>query len=158
MSYFRDLLVEYYLLNNSEIKVTGGCFMHVVSMNPTLHKARQTMEILRGWRLGVEQVCFVLGLPETRLRKLNRLGQDQPLPDDPDIQRRASYVRRIAEALHTSYPTNPTIGARWLRQKHRRLGQEPLRLILEQGEDGLEQVLAELDCTFCWELNSPELN
>lgn len=128
--------------------------MSAVAMNQAIHKTRETMEVLRVWRLGVEQVCFVLGLPETRSRKLNRLGQYEAFPDDPDIQRRAAYVRRIAEALHTSYPTNPTMGGRWLRQTHRRLGRAPLSLILEQGEDGLEQVLAELDCTFCWELNS----
>ncbi len=128
--------------------------MNAVPMNQAIHKTQETMEVLRVWRLGVEQVCFILGLPETRLRKLNRLGQSEALPDDPDIQRRASYVRRIAQALHTSYPTNPTMGGRWLRQKHRRLGQAPLALILEEGEGGLVQVLAELDCTFCWELNS----
>ena len=128
--------------------------MNAVSMEQALYRTRETMEVLRRWRLGTEQVCFVLGLPETRLRKLNRLGQSDALPDDPDVLRRASYVRRIAEALHTSYPTNPTMGARWLRQKHRRLGREPLALILEKGEPGLVRVLAELDCTVCWELNS----
>lgn len=132
--------------------------MNAVPMNQAMNRTRQTMDILRVWRLGVEQVCFVLGLPETRLRKLNRLGQNDTLPEDPAVQRRAAYVRRIDDALHTSYPTNPTMGGRWLRQKHRRLGQAPLTLILEQGEEGLEQVLAELDCTFCWELNSTRPN
>jgi hypothetical protein len=132
--------------------------MNAVAMNQAIDKTQETMEVLRVWRLGVEQVCFILGLPETRLRKLNRLGQSEALPDDPDVQRRADYVRRIAQALHTSYPTNPTMGSRWLRQKHRRLGQAPLALILEQGEGGLVQVLAELDCTFCWELNSTPPN
>lgn len=128
--------------------------MSAVSMNQAIYKTQETMEVLRVWRLGSEQVCFILGLPETRLRKLNRLGQSEAFPDDPEIQRRADYVRRIAQALHTSYPTNPTMGGRWLRQTHRRLGRAPLSLILEQGEGGLEQVLAELDCTFCWEQNS----
>ena len=62
-------------------------------------------------------------------------------------------MQRIADALRTTYPRNPRMSGRWVRQGHRRFGRRsPLSMILRDGESGLIAVLSELDCTFSWDL------
>lgn len=115
---------------------------------------KATMSVLDSWKLGSEEMCRILGLPDqVRARGFQKFRSHQPFPDEPAVVRRADYVLRIAGALRTSYPTNPHMGQRWLRQKHRRLGATPLTVLLQGGEDGLVTVLAELDCTFGWDLS-----
>ena len=115
---------------------------------------KATMHILDSWNLGTDEMRQVMGLPDkVRARSFQKFRSHEPFPDEPGIERRADYVLRIAGALRTTYPTNPQMGGRWLRQKHRRLGGTPLSVLLEQGEDGLVAVLAELDCTFSWDLS-----
>ena len=113
---------------------------------------RATMSILDSWRLGVDEMRTLMGLPENvRARSFQKFRSHEPFPDDPEVQRRADYVMRIAGALHTSFPTNSSMGWRWLRQRHRRFGRTPLAVLMEDGEAGLVAVLAELDCTFSWD-------
>jgi hypothetical protein len=115
---------------------------------------RATMTILDSWKLEAEEMSSVLGFESpVRARGFQKYRSHVPFPEDPSIDRRADYVLRIAGALRTAYPINPNMGWRWLRQKHRRLGCTPLSLMLEEGEAGLVRVLAELDCTFCWDLS-----
>ena len=116
---------------------------------------RAVMGLLDSWQLDTQEIQGVLCLPEkTRARALNkyREGTDV-LPDDPVVLRRAQYLLRIADALRTTYPMNPRMGGRWVRQGHRRFGRRsPLSIILRDGESGLIAVLSELDCTFSWDL------
>ena len=113
---------------------------------------RATMSILDSWKLETDEMRTVLGLPEEfRARSFQKFRSHDVFPDEPGVARRADYVLRIAGALRTSYPANPLIGERWLRRKHRRFGRTPLSLLLEDGEQGLIVVLAELDVTFSWD-------
>ncbi|MCB1867956.1 MAG: DUF2384 domain-containing protein [Gammaproteobacteria bacterium] len=115
---------------------------------------RATMHILDSWKLGSEEMRTILGLPENiRARSFQKFRSHDVFPDDPEVARRADYVIRIAGALRTSYPTNPNMGGRWLRLKHRRFGRTPLSVLMNEGEQGLVMVLAELDCTFGWDLS-----
>jgi hypothetical protein len=124
------------------------------AMDSRMVMTKATMYILDSWKLRSEEITQVLGLPEkVRARALQRFRSHEPFPDEPGIQRRADYILRIAGALRTTYPTNPAMGSRWLRQRHRRLGRTPLSLLTEGDESGLVAVLAELDCTFCWDLS-----
>ena len=116
---------------------------------------RATMAILDGWKLRPEDMRELLGLPESlRARNFQRFRDQQPFPDQPGLWRRVDYLLRIAGALRTSYPSSPQMRERWLRQPHRRYGRPPLALMVRDGEEGLVQVLAELDCTFGWEMMS----
>lgn len=116
---------------------------------------RATMSILDSWKLETEEMRAILGLPENvRARGFQKFRSHQEFPDEPEVTRRADYVLRIAGALRTSYPTNPFMGARWLRMKHRRFGGTPLSVLLNDGEQGLVMVLAELDCTYAWDQSS----
>ncbi|MEO5342851.1 MAG: MbcA/ParS/Xre antitoxin family protein [Gammaproteobacteria bacterium SHHR-1] len=113
---------------------------------------RATMQVLDNWGLDAAQMHALLAMPETvRKRAFNGFRNQTPFPADPVVEKRAGYVLRIAEALRTSFPTNPKMGGRWLRQGHRRFGnQSPLSVML-QGEDGLVAILAQVDCTFAWD-------
>ena len=113
------------------------------------------MGLLDSWKLDTREIQAVLSLQQTvRARALNnfRAGSDV-LPDDPGVLRRAGYLLRISDALRTAYPMNPRMSGRWVRQGHRRFGRRtPLSIILSDGESGMIAVLAELDCTFSWDL------
>lgn len=118
----------------------------------TLTKA--TMSILDSWNLGVEDMRIVMGLPEkTGARIFHKYRSHAPFPDEPDINRRMDYVMKIAGALRTTYPTNPNMGAKWLRQNHRRFGRPPLALMVGGEINDMVMVLATLDCTFGWDLS-----
>ncbi len=112
------------------------------------------MALLDEWSLNSAQMQVVLSLPESvRTRAFNKYrdGNDC-LPDDPAVLRRARYLLGIADALRTTYPCNPKMGGRWIRQPQRRYGRRtPLSIILEDGEQGLVAMLAQLDCTFSWD-------
>lgn len=113
------------------------------------------MGLLDSWQLDTREIQGILSLPETvRARALNKYREgDAALPDDPAVLRRAHYLLRIADALRTTYPLNPRMAGRWVRQGHRRFGRRsPLSIILRDGESGLIAVLSELDCTFSWDL------
>ena len=121
-------------------------------MRLTLTKA--TMHILDSWSLQAEQMRRILALPDnTRGRQFQKFRSHEAFPENAEVDRRADYVLRIAGALRTSYPANPYAGQRWLHKRHRRLGRSPIATMVEEGEPGLESVLAELDATFCWDLS-----
>jgi len=128
--------------------------MREMTPEERLLMTRATMSILDSWKLETEEMRTILGLPENvRARSFQKFRSHQEFPDEAAVTRRADYVLRIAGALRTSYPTNPYMGARWLRSKHRRFGKTPLSVLLSDGEQGLVMVLAELDCTFAWDLS-----
>lgn len=129
---------------------------HLISSEPDslLHFTRATMQVLDDWQLGTDEIRALLAVPETvKSRAINGFRRETPFPNDPVVQRRAHYVLRIYEALRTTYPTNPRMGGRWLRQGNRRCGNcSPLSIMLE-GEDGMIRILAQVDCSFAWEMS-----
>lgn len=116
---------------------------------------RAVMNLLDSWRLETKEMQAILCMPEdVRSRTFIKFREGQkPFPQDPDVLRRSQYLLRIADALRTTYPRNPEMSGRWIRQGHRRFGKRtPLSMILNGGESGLIAVLSELDCTFSWDL------
>ena len=113
------------------------------------------MRLLDSWKLETREMQAVLDLPtDVRARTFNKYREgNATLPDDQHVLRRAHYLLRIADSLRTTYPRNPEMSGRWIRQPHRRFGKRsPLSIILNDGESGLIAVLSELDCTFSWDL------
>lgn len=121
---------------------------------------RSIMQMLDGWGLESRDVLTVLDLPESiKARSLARYRDDTPFPDDPKVMKRIEFLLRISEALRTTFPTNPQMRARWMRQANRHFGRrQPLAVILEGGENGLVAVLAHLDCTYAWDLTGSKAN
>lgn len=116
---------------------------------------RAVMDLLDRWRLDAQEMHAILAMPPTvRARTFAKYRQgDAVFPDDAAVLRRANYLLRIADSLRTTYPRNPEMSGRWVRQPHRRFGRRtPLSIIFNDGESGLIAVLSELDCTFSWDL------
>lgn len=107
------------------------------------------------WGLSGEQILAVLDMPEgQRSRHLQKFRKDTPLPDIEQVNARIVRLLGIIDALRTTYPRNLQMGARWMKMPHRRFKERsPLHTMLEDGETGVIAVLAELDCTYAWELS-----
>jgi hypothetical protein len=113
------------------------------------------MGLLDEWNLDTREMQEILLLPtNVRARAFQKFRDGKEgFPSDNNTLRRAQYLLRIADALRTTYPRNPKMAGRWIKQRHRRFGRRtPLSMILDGGEGGLIAVLAELDCTFSWDL------
>ncbi|MCU7959390.1 MAG: DUF2384 domain-containing protein [gamma proteobacterium symbiont of Bathyaustriella thionipta] len=128
--------------------------MQNMTMDEQLAVTRAVLELLDGWRLEVSEMIELLDMPSSvKARNFGRFREQTPFPDEPRVVRRISYLLRISDALRTSYPTNPHMRNRWMQQKNRRFQQQaPLAVMLAGGENGVIRVLAELDCTFAWDM------
>jgi len=117
------------------------------------------MGLLDEWSLDTREMQAILLLPQdVRARAFQKFRDGkESFPSDNNTLRRAHYLLRIADALRTTYPRNPKMAGRWIKQRHRRFGRRtPLSMILDGGEGGLIAVLAELDCTFSWDLTGSQ--
>jgi len=121
----------------------------------SLALTRAVMGLLDDWGLQAKEMLLVLDMPDSvKARSMGRYRDGStPLPDDPRVMHRVAFLLRISEALRTYFPTNPQMRTRWMRQANRRLRKRaPVAVIAEGSEDGLMAVLAELDCTYAWDL------
>jgi hypothetical protein len=127
----------------------------MTDLNPDerLVLTRRTMDLLEGWDLGAKDILRILSLPDSiKARVLSRFREDEPFPDDPEVNRRVAYLMRIEEALHTYFPRNPEMRSLWVKRGNRRFGKRaPIAVMVEGGERGLASVLSHLDCTFAWD-------
>jgi hypothetical protein len=127
----------------------------MTDLNPDerLVLTRRTMDLLEGWDLGAKDILRILSLPDSiKARVLSRFREDEPFPDDPEVNRRVAYLMRIEEALHTYFPRNPEMRSLWVKRGNRRFGKRaPIAVMVEGGERGLVSVLSHLDCTFAWD-------
>lgn len=116
---------------------------------------QKIMSAIDEWELSGEQILAVLDMPEGhRTRHLQQYRKDTPLPDVKQVNNRIVRLLGIIDALRTTYPRNLQMGARWMKTPHRRFRKRtPLITMLEDGETGVIAVLAELDCTYAWELS-----
>ncbi len=115
---------------------------------------REVLNVLDSWELSPQEMHAVLGLPSSiKSRSFQRYRQGaDALPADEMILKRIHIIVKMGDALHTSYPCNPKMAGRWLRTVHRRFKpRSPLKMMIEDGENGLITALAELDCTYSWD-------
>jgi len=119
---------------------------------------QKIMSSLDDWGLCAADQVIVLNLPEgTRTRKLRAFHEDTPLPKDDNVEFRAVRILGIIDALRTTYPKNESMGARWMKKPHRRFqNRPPLQVLVEGGNTGMDSVLAELDCSYAWELSGSQ--
>jgi hypothetical protein len=121
------------------------------SMTDRLAITQGTMNLFESWGLHTEEMMALLNL-QGKARHFAQYRYNKPFPDEPGLMRRIEYLVRIDEALRTTYPTNPTMGKRWLRQRNHKFNRlSPLAMMLDDGERGLVYVLSRLDCTFAWD-------
>lgn len=128
--------------------------MSELTLDERLALTRRTMDLLEGWGLGVRDIAAILSLPESvKSRAVARFREDEPFPDDPNVNRRVAYLIRIEEALHTYFPRNPEMRTMWVKRGNKQFGRKaPVAVMVEDGETGMISVLSHLDCTFAWDL------
>ncbi|MCU7842760.1 MAG: MbcA/ParS/Xre antitoxin family protein [Candidatus Thiodiazotropha sp. (ex Monitilora ramsayi)] len=121
------------------------------SASDQLAITRGTMNLLESWGLHAEEMMALLNM-QGKPRHFTQYRYNTPFPDEPGLMRRIEYLVRIDEALRTTYPTNPTMGKRWLRQRNQKFNRHsPLSMMIDDGERGLAYVLSRLDCTYAWD-------
>ncbi|MGD8909816.1 MAG: DUF2384 domain-containing protein [Chromatiales bacterium] len=131
----------------SEIQTTTSG----LSQSERLAITRGTMNLFESWGLHTEEMMALLDL-RGKARHFAQYRYNKPFPDEPGLMRRIDYLVRIDQALRTTYPTNPRMGKRWLRQRNHKFNRlSPLSMMIDDGERGLIYVLSRLDCTFAWD-------
>ena len=117
-----------------------------------VYLANNVMNILDSWKLSGEDILKVLALPKSiKIRHLGQFRKDTALPDLPEVTERTRHILGIANALRTSYPTNPNMGTFWLNQKtHKFQNQKPIALIATGILDNIVIVRKHLDCSYDW--------
>jgi hypothetical protein len=129
-----------------------------LSLDDRLAITQGVMNLFDSWGLRAEEGMALLDI-KGKPRHFMQYRHNKPFPEDPKLMKRVEYLIRIDAALHTTYPTNATMGKRWLRQRSRRLNsRSPLSTMINDGEQGLVNVLCQLDCTFAWDLSGSKAN
>jgi hypothetical protein len=123
------------------------------SRNDHLAITQGVMNLLDSWGLHAEEMMSLLDI-NGKARHMAQYRQNKALPDSPEVMKRIEYLVRINDALRTTYPTNPGMGKRWLRQRNHLFNQRsPLSMMMGDGKEGMVYVLCRLDCTYAWELS-----
>jgi hypothetical protein len=128
--------------------------MSDLTLEERLSLTQRVMRLLEGWNLGATDMITLLQLPQSvKARNIARFRDEEPLPDDADVNRRVAYLLRIEEALQTYFPRNPEMRDMWVKRGNRQFGKRaPISVMVQDGESGLISVLSHLDCTFAWDL------
>ncbi len=129
--------------------------MFGMSIERQVLMTQKIMHNLDEWGLSAADQVSILDLPEgTRTRKLRAFHENTPFPDDPNVEYRVVRLMGIIDALRTMYPKSSVMGRHWMKTPHRRFrNRTPLQIMLEDGAQGVTAVLAELDCTYAWDLS-----
>jgi hypothetical protein len=110
------------------------------------------MNILDTWGMQAAEQVAILDLPaKTPTRMLRRYRENTPFPETPQVMSRLEHIIGIADALRTTYPHNPSMGAIWMRRSNDRFqNKTPLQLMAEEGLEGILKIRSHLDCSFDW--------
>jgi hypothetical protein len=110
------------------------------------------MRMLDDWGVDPKDQPALLGLPVgTRARVLERFRRGTPFPQDRATLQRISHLLTIERAVRTAFPHNAAMARYWVTTPNLLLSnQTPLQVMLAGGMEGMEQVVAYLNCTESW--------
>ena len=115
---------------------------------------RAVINMLDNWGAGNADQVKILCLPEgTPSRKINRYrDMNEALPDDPRVNESIEHILGIADALRTTFPSNPQMGPIWMHRRNKHLRRRtPMSCMVEDGLSGMTRVRRHLDCAFAWD-------
>lgn len=126
-----------------------------ISLQDKVTLTRAIMAIIDGWGMSSQDILTFLALPEkTPMRALRRYRESTPFPDTDAVYERLEHIIGIADALRTTYPHNPPMGALWLRKKNTKFNNtSPLHHMINEGLAGIIAVRSHLDCAYDWAMN-----
>ncbi len=129
--------------------------MAELSKEDSLSLTKMIIGILESWGLSASQQHRLLAFSKkVPVRGMRRFQQDRAFPDEAELNERIEHIVGIHHALHTTYPHNPAMGPIWIKTSNKRFNnQPPIKLMLEEGLSGVQQVRAHLDCAYDWEIN-----
>lgn len=129
--------------------------MENMTSDEQIELTRAIMGILDSWGMSASDTVALLALPpKTPTRALRRYRDNTAFPDTDDVRERLDHIVGIYDALRTTYPHNPSMGAIWMKQRNSRFNDRaPLRVMLEEGLPGMLKVRIHLDCTYDWHIN-----
>ena len=126
-----------------------------ISLQDKVNLTRAIMAIIDNWGMSSAEILSFLALPDkTPLRALRRYRENTPFPDTDAVYERLEHIIGIADALRTTYPHNPPMGALWLQKKNVKFNNlSPLRHMINEGLDGIIAVRSHIDCAYDWAKN-----
>ena len=132
--------------------------MTELTLDERLLVTHRIMELLEGWGLSARDIAAVLCLPTSvKIRAVSRFREQEPFPDDTNVNRRVAYLFRIQEALGTYFPRNPEMRTIWMKRGNKQFGKKaPVAVLVEDGDSGMISVLSHLDCTSSWDLTGSQ--
>jgi hypothetical protein len=112
--------------------------MTSMSEEERLELTRGILNMLDDWEIEAKDQLVLLGLNDVPSREVKRLGNNRPLPDEPEVMQRVEHLICIADAMH---------------KPHRKFRQRsPVATMVEDGMVGIISVRSYLDCSFSWDL------
>lgn len=115
---------------------------------------RAVISLLDNWGARNSDQVKILCLPDgTPSRKINRYrDMGEPLPDEPRVNKSVEHILGIADALRTTFPSNPQMAPLWMQRRNKHLRRRtPMSCMIEDGLSGMVRVRTHLDCTFAWD-------
>ncbi|RRQ21359.1 antitoxin Xre/MbcA/ParS toxin-binding domain-containing protein [Thiohalobacter thiocyanaticus] len=115
---------------------------------------RAVINLLDNWGAQNSDQVRILCLPDgTPSRKINRYrDMGEPLPDEPRVNKSVEHILGIADALRTTFPSNPQMAPLWMQRRNKHLRRRtPMSCMIEDGLSGMVRVRTHLDCTFAWD-------
>jgi len=115
---------------------------------------RAVINLLDNWGAQNSDQVKILCLPDgTPSRKINRYrDMGEPLPDEPRVNKSVEHILGIADALRTTFPSNPQMAPLWMQRRNKHLRRRtPMSCMIEDGLSGMVRVRTHLDCTFAWD-------
>lgn len=115
---------------------------------------RAVIKLLDNWGAQNSDQVKILCLPDgTPSRKINRYrDMGEPLPDEPRVNKSVEHILGIADALRTTFPSNPQMAPLWMQRRNKHLRRRtPMSCMIEDGLSGMVRVRTHLDCTFAWD-------
>jgi hypothetical protein len=115
--------------------------------------ASMMIDLLDSWEIrSHHHMISLLSLPSnTPTRAIRKYRQCNPFPENEQTEEKVEHLIGIADALRTTFPRNAQMGSQWMNKPHKRFnGKSPLKVMIEEGLDGVVAVRALLDCSFAW--------
>ena len=106
--------------------------------------------ILDDWGVAPGQQAVLLGSPGPARGRGRRAAPLALTPDHATLAR-LSHLLSIERAVRTAFPHNVAMARYWVTTPHHLFGdQTPLAVMLEGGVEGMERIVAYLNCTETW--------